>query len=563
MIQYTTPTFLFDINVPENVIDNIEVTFKQANTGVEIQKELVKDRLAIIDNKLNVHLSESETGKFSVGSCQVQMRVLTTDGKVLASEIARIKVEPSLSDDVLIEGVSDGEDSSYDAGYADGYYKGVEYGKAEGREEGKAEGIEEGKSIGYADGYSKGEEAGFESGKDEGFKSGYSDGFVSGESHGYEKGYADGSKGDVDTVDLNLHLTSNGTFLYAKPEDKYYENIAIEVNVQGNEQTQEKTLNIDRNGTFEVVPDEGYYLEKVTVNATHSDEDMSQLFKTTTYPIEKWHENTGFSSNIMKLECIRPYVISNMNSLFYSLRNVEKIDLSLLDMSQNTGFYSTFASCESLRELKVSSWDTSNVTTMGSMFSSCYVLQDIDVSDWDTSNVTTMGSMFQYCKLLTSLDLSNWDTSKVTGIGSMFYNCPSLRELNVSNWDTSNITYFGSLFNGCTVLNNLDLSSWDTSKVTSMSSDIFSGCQGLKNVTFGNNWGSNDQVTSIALSYARISRDSCMDLVAKLADKSHLSSSCKITLCNSTKGYLSADDLATLQSEFARKNWTVAWETKW
>lgn len=73
----------------------------QANTGVKLDKEYKRDNLTIIDNKLNVHLSESETGQFSVGSCQVQMRVLTTDGKVLASEIARIKVEPSLSSDPL------------------------------------------------------------------------------------------------------------------------------------------------------------------------------------------------------------------------------------------------------------------------------------------------------------------------------------------------------------------------------------------------------------------------------------------------------------------------------
>ena len=101
MIQYTTPTFTVDINVPNKVIADIEVTFMQANTGIKIDKELVRDKLTIIDNKLNVHLSEEETGEFSVGSCQVQMRVLTTDGKVLASEIARIKVEPSLSRDPL------------------------------------------------------------------------------------------------------------------------------------------------------------------------------------------------------------------------------------------------------------------------------------------------------------------------------------------------------------------------------------------------------------------------------------------------------------------------------
>lgn len=101
MIQYTTPTFIFDISLPTSAIADIEVTFMQANTGVKKDKEYKRDNLKIIDGKLNVTLSEKETGDFSVGSCQVQMRVLTTDGKVLASEIARIKVEPSLSSDPL------------------------------------------------------------------------------------------------------------------------------------------------------------------------------------------------------------------------------------------------------------------------------------------------------------------------------------------------------------------------------------------------------------------------------------------------------------------------------
>ena len=99
MIQYTTPTFTFDINVQEKVIADIEITFKQDDKA--LQKEKIKDNLSIIDGKLNVTLTQEETGNFSVGTCQVQMRVLTSDGKVLASEIARVKVEPSLSSDVL------------------------------------------------------------------------------------------------------------------------------------------------------------------------------------------------------------------------------------------------------------------------------------------------------------------------------------------------------------------------------------------------------------------------------------------------------------------------------
>lgn len=38
MIQYTTPTFTFDISLPTSAIADIEVTFKQANTGAEVEK---------------------------------------------------------------------------------------------------------------------------------------------------------------------------------------------------------------------------------------------------------------------------------------------------------------------------------------------------------------------------------------------------------------------------------------------------------------------------------------------------------------------------------------------
>lgn len=600
MIQYTTPTFLFDINVPENVIDNIEVTFKQANTGVEIQKELVKDRLAIIDNKLNVHLSESETGKFSVGSCQVQMRVLTTDGKVLASEIARIKVEPSLSDDVLIEGGSDGEDSSYDAGYADGYYKGVEYGKAEGREEGKAEGIEEGKSIGYADGYSKGEEAGFESGKDEGFKSGYSDGFVSGESHGYEKGYADGSKGDVDTVDLNLHLTSNGTFIYEKPEDKYYGEISVKVDVEerlpeqekeititeNGEATvtpddgfalnlvrvitdvpeplpeQEKVLDIIDNGSYEVVPDEGFALSKVTVNANVGGSD--ELVKIKTFNIEEFADNnTGnFTSLIKNIDWTEFNKLKTTNfSSFFANYQGKYIDLKNLDTSNATNMYGMFSRAERIVTIDFGTFDTSKVTTMESMFSVSNFSEVDKLSNWDVSKVTTVRSMFSSCRNFSSIDLTKWITSSLTSTNQMFYqNSNNLKTVNLSGWDTTKLTDMYGMFSYSNYLETVNLSGWDTSKVTSI--NIFDNCYNLKNVTFGNNWASNPNVTSISYSSCPFTKDTILDLANKIADKSDTSvytGTYTVKLKSSQKNVFTSDEQTTLANLFTSKNWTLSW----
>lgn len=103
MIRGTTPKYTFNVDVPGKVISDIEVTFKQASSDLEIQKELVRDNLRFVDGVLSLALTQEETASFDVGSCQVQLRVLTDDKQVLASEIARIKVEPSLSVDVLGE----------------------------------------------------------------------------------------------------------------------------------------------------------------------------------------------------------------------------------------------------------------------------------------------------------------------------------------------------------------------------------------------------------------------------------------------------------------------------
>lgn len=114
MIRGTTPTYTFVIgDLDPSIIKDIEISFYQ--DGLKIDDNVVnrldlhmkvnepeKSRVSLTDNKeVTCRLEQKETFGFSVGSCQVQMRVLTSDGKVLASEIARVKVEPSLSSDIL------------------------------------------------------------------------------------------------------------------------------------------------------------------------------------------------------------------------------------------------------------------------------------------------------------------------------------------------------------------------------------------------------------------------------------------------------------------------------
>ena len=591
MIQYTTPTFLFDINVPENVIDNIEVTFKQANTGVEIQKELVKDRLAIIDNKLNVHLSESETGKFSVGSCQVQMRVLTTDGKVLASEIARIKVEPSLSDDVLIEGVSDGEDSSYDAGYADGYYKGVEDGKQ-----------------------------------------------------------------NAPSENLSVTLTSNGTYSYEKPNDKYYSDVEVVVNVPSEKTpTQEKSKTITKNGTEVISPDAGYVLEKVTV-ITDIPERLPTQTKTVDieengteevvadsgYALEKVIINTDIDTRLPEqtkevtiTENGTTNVIPDSGYTLAGVSVTTNIDTRLpeqeksLEVTENkvyevtpdTGYalkkvtvtgnvassggddptdppiikINTIPSSQFVTGLKFTDlfdytsvdWSELNkkkITKFNNFFEG-FKLKKIDVSELDISNATDVSYMFRECKYLESLDVSNWDSSKIASMsyfvegcsqlktvklfpltGTVYLNyifssCGNLESVDFQPWKSVISPQCMSLFGYCNKLTTLDFTGFDTSQTTNMN-NMFQSCSSLTNVIFGNNWASHKQITSFNMAYSPLSKASILDLANKIADKSDktvYTSTYKVYLKSSQQSLFTEEELTALAGQFTAKNWTLAW----
>ena len=211
---------------------------------------------------------------------------------------------------------------------------------------------------------------------------------------------------------------------------------------------------------------------------------------------------------------------------------------------------SMFSSCSSLTSLDLSSWNTSNVTNMGWMFNSCTSLTSLDLSSWNTSNVTNMSYMFNSCTSLTSLDLSSFNTSNVTSMSSMFQDCTSLTSLDLSSFNTSNVTSMYTMFMACTSLTSLDLSSFNTSNVTSMSS-VFHNCRKLTNVTWGNNWASNSKVTKFSIDNVKISHESCLDLLNKLATRDN---SPTLQLSTTTKGYMSEEEIAIATN----KGWTVA-----
>lgn len=84
MIRGTTPTQSFGLPVEGEAVKNIRITYKQdGETVLEKKYEDVKFE----GKEVKVDLSQEETLRFKADTlAKVQIRALTTDGKVLANK---------------------------------------------------------------------------------------------------------------------------------------------------------------------------------------------------------------------------------------------------------------------------------------------------------------------------------------------------------------------------------------------------------------------------------------------------------------------------------------------
>ena len=214
------------------------------------------------------------------------------------------------------------------------------------------------------------------------------------------------------------------------------------------------------------------------------------------------------------LELLNTSKVTAMNSMFQNCSSLAELDLSHFETSNVTDMLAMFSDCSSLIKLDLSNFDTSKVTRMNQMFSDCNSLTSLDLSSFNTSSVTKMGSlglgegMFSDCSSLTELDLSHFDTSNVIDMRNMFSGCSSLTNLDVSSFNTSNVTDMSGMFYNCSSLTNLDISSFNTSNVATfgggntISSGMFSRCQNLAEIKYGNNFIYKEGATTINMFYS-------------------------------------------------------------
>lgn len=192
-------------------------------------------------------------------------------------------------------------------------------------------------------------------------------------------------------------------------------------------------------------------------------------------PNRPWQDDKNSIKYVEIGESISPISIAYW---FSNCRNLEDIDLSLLNTSNTVEMQNAFYFCRKLTSIDLSNFNTSNVTNMMSMFT--YTgLTALDLSSFDTSNVTNMASMFDSCDLLTSLTISSFDTSNVTNMSSMFHEVASTN-LDLSNFNTNKVTDMNNMFRSSKTT-ILDLSSFDTQNVTTME-NMFNGCKQLKTI---------------------------------------------------------------------------------
>lgn len=100
MKKGTTPTHYFTLPFDTGEVANCRVIYSQ-NEKIILKKELVDCQCK--GNTISVRLSQEDTFQFiSPRPVQIQVRVLTTGGDAINSDIKTVSCEQCLDDEVLV-----------------------------------------------------------------------------------------------------------------------------------------------------------------------------------------------------------------------------------------------------------------------------------------------------------------------------------------------------------------------------------------------------------------------------------------------------------------------------
>ena len=96
MRRGTTPTHTFTLSIGSEIIKKVRIIYEQSGF------KLFKDDYTIEENTVSVTLTQNESLSFKDNiPARVQLKVLTTDDKVLVSDIMTFVVRECFDDEVI------------------------------------------------------------------------------------------------------------------------------------------------------------------------------------------------------------------------------------------------------------------------------------------------------------------------------------------------------------------------------------------------------------------------------------------------------------------------------
>ena len=213
--------------------------------------------------------------------------------------------------------------------------------------------------------------------------------------------------------------------------------------------------------------------------------DLNELNETNTelYINNKKHkyktyiipEKEGFYDIKIKINTL----MKSCCCLFYSINNLQSIDLSSFNAENVSNMSYMFYGCNNLEGIDLSSFNAPNVINISKIFGNCINLKYINLSKFNAQKITNIVDMFYECNNLESIDLSSFNAPQVTNLSNIFCSSKNIKNINLSSFNAPNVTNMSNMFHNCKNLENINFSSFSTQNVTNMSG-MFSDCENLK-----------------------------------------------------------------------------------
>ena len=185
----------------------------------------------------------------------------------------------------------------------------------------------------------------------------------------------------------------------------------------------------------------------------------AEMLDLTNYTYDLFHKNQstrsmfnrcGYLKNL-KLGNIEAPFLTEAYSMFNACQRLETLDMTL-NAPNLQDAQSMFNGCYLLKEITgIEKFFTSNMKSIGQMFWSCRELEKIDLSKCDGSNLTNYAnSVFQDCRKLKRIDISTFTSTKMSNTSQMFAYCSSLEAVIINQNRVFPMTNV-NMFSGSTI----------------------------------------------------------------------------------------------------------------